>query len=232
VLQTWWTLSHYVARNRRGRAGDSVWSRTAPYSTFGHGEFIRSDFLAHIGGFPDFAYADGLLLGWIGRLAGEPIGLLSSRDIAEVPRTAADLVTQQTAWMRGLLNFGVTVEWCRNNGILRLPESELRLLRVQHLAIPIAWGLSTLTVAAAAATTARRISKGENGAYDLGVVGGLVAYPIFPALLPSTEVQRELGLGRRVGGVLLSWPVEGLAFWPALRSHRQGSQQAPAKTPR
>jgi hypothetical protein len=63
-----------------------------------------------IGGFPDFAYADGLLLGWICRLAGEPIGLLASRDIAEVPCSATDILTQQTAWLRGLLNFGATVQ--------------------------------------------------------------------------------------------------------------------------
>src|SRR5207248_11569686 len=58
VLQSWWTLSHYVSRNAQGRAGDTVGSRTSPYSTFGHGEFIRSDFLASIGGFPRYAYAD------------------------------------------------------------------------------------------------------------------------------------------------------------------------------
>jgi hypothetical protein len=152
-----------------------VWSRTAPYSTFGHGEFARLDFIDHIGGFPDFAYADGLLLGWICRLAAEPIGLLASRDVAEVPRSARDLLTQQTAWLRGLLNFGATVRWCRERGVLRLPDSEVRLLRAQHLAIPVAWGLSTIAVTAGILSASRRLWRGKSAAYDLAVVGGLVA---------------------------------------------------------
>jgi hypothetical protein len=120
-------MSHYVARNVRGRSGATVWSRTAPYSTFGHGEFARADFLDRIGGFPDFAYADGLLFGWICRLAGEPLGLLAARDVAEVPRSAADLILQQRAWLRGLLNFDATVRWCREHVLLGLPEREVKL---------------------------------------------------------------------------------------------------------
>jgi hypothetical protein len=232
VLQTWWTLSHYTGRNSRGRTGRSVWSRTSPYSTFGHGEFVRADFLSHLGGFPDFAYADGLLLGWICRLAGEPIGLLASRDIAEVPRLGKDLFTQQTAWMRGLLNFEGTVQWCRENQILRLSEAEVRLLRAQHLAIPAAWGFSTIGVGTALAACGRRVWRRENTAYDLVVMGALVAYPVLPALLPTADQHHQAGRGRRVLGALMAWPIEGLAFWPALRSHLQGSQQAPAKTPR
>lgn len=230
VLQTWWTLSHYVGRNARGRLGTSVWSRTSPYSTFGHGEFVRADFLTLIGGFPDFAYADGLLLGWICRLAGEPIGLLASRDIAEVPRSGRDLLTQQTAWLRGLLNFGATTRWCRKNGLLRLNGSEVMLLRLQHMAIPVAWGFSTITVFAALAACGRRVWRGQSTAYDLAVMGGLVSYPVLPALVPTADQHHRLG--RRIVGSLMSWPVEGLAFWPALGSRLRRSQLAPAKTPR
>ncbi|WP_187344233.1 hypothetical protein [Streptomyces sp. 3211.6] len=232
VLQTWWTLSHYVSRNTKGRSGDTVWSRTSPYSTFGHGEFIRSDFLDFIGGFPRYAYADGLLLGWVARLAGEPIGLLMSRDIAEVPRTARDLVLQQTAWLRGLLNFGITVEWCRAQGLLNLSEREVRLLRARHLAIPVAWGLSTAVVAAGIAAESHRVIRGRSSAAGLATVAALGAYPVLPGLVAATRQQRAMGLGRRVAGVLASWPVEGLAFWPALHGHLRHGQQAPAKTPR
>ncbi|GLX06596.1 hypothetical protein [Microbispora sp. NBRC 16548] len=232
LLQTWWTLSHYVGRNRRGYPGTTVWSRTSPYSTFGHGEFVRLDFLDDIGGFPDFAYADGLLLGWIGRLMVEPIGLLASRDVAEVPRSAADLITQQTAWMRGLLNFPTTVDWCRRQGLLRLPKHEVWLLRAQHLAIPLSWGLSTAAVMAALAALARQIGRGQTSAYDLAILAGLAAYPAIPALAPVADPHREISRGRRVLGAVRSWPLEGLAFWPALGSHLQRSQRAPAKTPR
>jgi len=232
VLQTWWTLSHYVARNERGRPGDSLWSRTSPFSTFGHGEFIRADFLGMIGGFPRYAYADGLLLGWVARLAGEPIGLLVNRDVAEVPRTGRDLVLQQTAWLRGLLNFGVTVEWCREQGLLRLPASEVRLLRARHLAIPVAWGLSTAAVAAGIVAEVHRVIRDRSSAADLAAMAALAAYPVVPGLVATTQQQRAMGLGRRVGVVLASWPVEGLAFWPALYGHLRHGQQAPAKTPR
>lgn len=232
VLQTWWTLSHYVSRNTQGLSGDTMWSRTSPYSTFGHGEFIRSDFLEFIGGFPCYAYADGLLLGWVARLAGEPIGLLMSRDIAEVPRTAHDLVLQQTAWLRGLLNFGITVEWCRSQGLLNLSDQEVRLLRARHLAIPVAWGLSTAAVAAGIAAETHRVIRGRSSAPGLATVAALAAYPALPGLVATTRQQRAMGLGRRVAGVLASWPVEGLAFWPALHGHLRHGRQAPAKTPR
>ncbi|MFG1928805.1 hypothetical protein [Cryptosporangium sp. NPDC048952] len=231
-LQTWWTRSHYAARNARGHSGRTVWSRTSPYSTFGHGEFARLDFLDHIGGFPDFAYADGLLLGWICRLAAEPIGLLASRDVAEVPRSAADLVLQQTAWLRGLLNFDATAEWCRQQGILRLPDGEVRLLHAQHLAIPVGWGLSTLAVATALTSAACRMRRGRTAAYHLAVVTALAAYPMIPALVPFREHPYGIAAGRRVLGACASWSIEGLAFWPALRSHLARDQQAPAKTPR
>lgn len=232
VLQTWWTMSHYVARNARGRSGATVWSRTSPYSTFGHGEFARADFLDRIGGFPDFAYADGLLFGWICRLAGEPVGLLAARDVAEVPRSAADLVLQQKAWLRGLLNFDATARWCRERGLLGLTEREVKLLWAQHLAIPAGWGLSTAIVGAAFATSVRRVIRGRMPAYDLGVLAALAAYPVIPALVPTAGHHRTIGTRRRVVGALASWPVEGLAFWPALRSRLGRDQQAPAKTPR
>ncbi|QFR92693.1 hypothetical protein [Streptomyces tsukubensis] len=232
VLQTWWTLSHYVSRNTHGRPGDSLWSRTVPYSTFGHGEFIRSDFLDLIGGFPRYAYADGLLLGWVARLAGEPIGLLVSRDIAEVPRTAHDLVLQQTAWLRGLLNFSITARWCRARGLLRLSEWEVRLLRLRHLVIPVAWGISTAVVTAGLAVEVHRVIRGRSAAHDLATVATLAVYPVLPGLVATTAQQHATSPVRRVAGVLASWPVEGLAFWPALDGHLRRGRQAPAKTPR
>lgn len=232
VLQTWWTLSHYVARSRRARSGFALWARTSPYSTFGHGEWIRADTLERIGGFPDFAYADGLLLGWIAVLAGERIGLLAARDIAEVPRSAKDLVTQQGAWMRGLLNFPETLEWCREQGILALTDRQARLLALHHRVIPAAWGLSSAAWAAAITRILARARRGESSAGDLWTMAGLVTYPVIPALVPATQQQLRTATARRLAGTLASWPCEGLGYWPALRAHLAGDQHAPVKTPR
>jgi hypothetical protein len=232
VLQTWWTRSHYFARNTCGGRSRSWWAVTTPYSTFGHGEFVRLDFLDDIGGFPDFAYADGLLLGWICRLRAEPIGLLASRDYAEVPRTARDIVTQQTAWMRGLLNFGATVAWCRQHGHLRLTAPELAALRAAHGVIPVAWGLSTAAVLAGGVVVAAGVAARGPTRGDLARLAGLLAYPVVPAFaLPGTG-DKPAGLRTRLAGAAVSWPIEGLALWPALISHIDRRQQAPAKTPR
>lgn len=232
TLQTWWTRSHYWARNTRGRRGPSSWAATAPYSTFGHGEFVRLDFLDEIDGFPDFAYADGLLLGWICRLKDEPIGLLASWDCAEVPRTARDLVTQQTAWLCGLLNFDAAVRWCRVHGQLRLSRRQVAVLQAQHLTIPVAWGLSSAAVVAGLVAVARRVGRGEDTAVDLVQLGGLVSYPLIPAVAGIGVHLQEHRLTTRLLGAAASWLLEGLAFWPAFFGRLGGAQDAPAKTPR
>ena len=230
VLQTWWTRAHYWARNIRGGGSAHWWASTSPFSTFGHGEFIRLDLLDEIGGFPDFAYADGLLLGWILRLIDEPIGLLASRDHAEVPHTAGHLLTQQRAWMRGLLNFGAILRWARDTGRLRVAEPEAVALRAQHMVIPLAWGLSTPAVVAGAALAVERFRRGEATLIDAACALGLFSYPLIPALASAADD----GSPRFTQSVatMCSWMVEGLAFWPALLSHLRRSQAAPAKTPR
>jgi hypothetical protein len=232
VLQTWWTQSHYWARNRRGSRSPRWRAATSPFSTFGHGEFIRLDLLDEVGGFPDFAYADGLLLGWICRLMNESIGLLASRDIAEVPRNARDLLTQQRAWMRGLLNFGATVRWARASGRVSLTRPEVLLLRCQHLAIPLAWGLSTPAVVAGMVVAARRFKRGEGTLTDAASLLALASYPVIPALASSMRSDAGGTPLRRSAAAAASWMVEGLALWPAAVSHLRKSQSAPAKTPR
>jgi Glycosyl transferase family group 2 len=231
VLQTWWTRTHYWARNTRGGGSPHWRASTSPFSTFGHGEFIRLDLLDEIGGFPDFAYADGLLLGWIFRLMDEPIGLLASADQAEVPRTARDLLTQQRAWMQGLLNFATTLRWVRDSGRLRLAEPEAAVLGCQHVIIPIAWGLSTPAVAAGMALMIERLRRKEAMWADWACLFGLASYPVIPALAHAAE-GGEASHPSRLLATAWSWTIEGLAFWPALLSHFRKSQAAPAKTPR
>jgi hypothetical protein len=232
VLQTWWTRSHYWARNTRGSGSPHWWSATSPFSTFGHGEFIRLDLLDEIGGFPDFAYADGLLLGWACRLMDERIGLLASRDRAEVPRTARDIITQQRAWMRGLLNFGATVRWARDRGALSLAAPQVALLRCQHLAIPLAWGLSTPAVVAGIALAVERLARGKGTLTDAAILLGLASYPVIPALATGRERDGGTSPLIRPMAAAASWTIEGIAYWPAVVSHLLKSQAAPAKTPR
>lgn len=231
ALQTWWTRSHYYARSTAGRRKNWL-SAAVPYSTFGHGEFFRLDFLDDIGGFPDFAYADGLLVGWICRLRNEPIGLLASLDYAEVPRTGHDLTTQQFAWMRGLLNFGQAVAWARRSGQLALSPGQLAALRAAHLSIPVSWGLSTPVLAGlAVAIGLRTVTRGPQLG-DVGRLAAVLAYPAIPAVALSGGSAGQPDMLRRIAGCATSWPREGLAFWAALAMHLRGSQQAPAKTPR
>jgi hypothetical protein len=231
ALQSWWTRSHYWTRNTVGRR-DSWLAATVPFSTFGHGEFVRLDFLEDIGGFPDFAYADGLLLGWICRLRGEPIGLLASRDCAEVPRTGRDLVTQQAAWMRGLLNFDATVAWCHQHGQVRLSRTQVAALRAAHLSIPIIWGLSTAVLAAGTVLLGRRIIARSATVADAAKLACLLSYPVVPTLALAGTGERPPGVLARLAGAAASWPLEGVGFWPAVVSHLRRSQRAPTKTPR
>jgi hypothetical protein len=230
VLQTWWTRAHYWARNTRGGGSRHGWSSTSPFSTFGHGEFIRLDLLDEIGGFPDFAYADGLLLGWIFRLMDELIELLASRDHAEVPRTADHLLIQQRAWMRGLLNFGATLRWARDTDRLRLAAPEAVVLRAEHMIIPVASGLGTPAVVAGMALVIGRFKRGEGTPADATCLLGLVSYPVIPALASAAD--DEAPPFTRSMATVCSWMVEGLAFWPALLSHLRRSQAAPPKIPR
>ncbi|MFE5596545.1 hypothetical protein [Streptomyces sp. NPDC056549] len=111
-------------------------------------------------------------------------------------------------------------------------EREVRLLRARHLAIPVAWGLSTAAVAAGIAAESHRVIRGRSTAAGLATMAALAAYPVLPGLVATTRQQRDMGLGRRIAGVLASWPVEGLAFWLVLHGHLRHGQQAPAKTPR
>lgn len=228
TLQTWWTWSHYWARSVRGNRSPGRWSATSPFSTFGHGEFARLDFLDEIGGFPDFAYADGLLLGWMARLMGEHIGLLASRDRAEVPRRPSDLLVQQRAWMRGLLSFGATVRWARKAGRLRLTQAEVLALSLEHGAIPLSWGLSTPAVACALLLLASR-ARPRPTSRDLATLVGLLLYPALPGLLTDEPAGGRLLL---MAATCASWAIEGLAFWPGLFSHLANRQAAPEKTPR
>ncbi|WP_372412729.1 hypothetical protein [Streptomyces luteireticuli] len=45
-----------------------------------------------------------------------------------------------------------------------------------------------------------------------------IVYPVTLTLAPPQHLQ-DIPVRRRAQGVLVSWPAEGLAFWPALARH-------------
>lgn len=237
ALQTWWTYTTYFARNTRTCSTVGWWARTSPLSTFGHGEFFRLDLLDEIGGFPDFAYADGLLVGWLVRFNGDGIGLLASPDFAEVPRRVRLIVGQHRAWIRGLLNIRAAARNAPNPG--GLSRAERRVLVATHLGIPIAWGLRPLL---AALGTVWGIGQTIRGSRHDGmlVLGALAFFALVPQLVsPALSCQyasqrfpRRRWRPRQILGAPSTLFVDGLGFWLAAREAVSNDRPAPPKTPR
>ena len=65
----------------------------------GHGYFVRSDLLEHVGGFRPPSC--DTTLGYRLSLAGQRIALLERRDVSEVPDTPPDLMRQGVVWFNG-----------------------------------------------------------------------------------------------------------------------------------
>ncbi len=236
ALQTWWTYTTYFARNQRARSATGWWARTSPFSTFGHGEFFRLDLLDEIGGFPDFAYADGLLVGWLVRLNGDDIGLLASPDVAEVPRRPRQIVGQHRAWIRGLLN----VRAAARNAPRRGGPSgiERHVLVATHLAIPVAWGLRSPCAALSALWAIDQLIRGSRREGTL-VLSALAFFAFVPQLASPVLAQPVAKRGasrhrllRRLVGAPTTLVVDGLGFWPAVWDATVADRPAPPKTPR
>ncbi|MGH3888782.1 MAG: hypothetical protein ACRDSZ_19860 [Pseudonocardiaceae bacterium] len=77
------------------------------------------------------------------------------------------------------------------------------------------------------------VSRALRGtAVDLVRLGGLVSYPLIPAVAGIGVHLQEHRLTTCLLGAAASWLLEGLAFWPAFFGRLGGAQDAPAKTPR
>ena len=232
ALQTWWTYTTYFARAQRARSAVGWWARTSPLPTLGHGEFFRLDLLDELGGFPDFAYADGLLAGWLVRLHGDSIGLLASPDVAEVPRRPRQIVGQHRAWIRGLLNVRAAARHTPARG--GMSRAERRVLVAAQLAIPVAWGLRAPCAALSALWAAGRLVRGSRreGVLVLGALAFFALVPQLVAPAPPGEAARGRLLLRRVLGAPVALLLDGLGFWPAAYDAARSDRRAPPKTPR
>jgi hypothetical protein len=236
ALQTWWTYTTYFARNQRARSAGGWWARTSPFSTFGHGEFFRLDLLDEVGCFPDFAYADGLLVGWLVRLNGDGIGLLASPDVAEVPRRPRQIVGQHRAWIRGLLNARAAERNAPRPG--GLSDIERHVLVATHLAIPVAWGLRPPCAALSALWAVGQLIRGSRREGML-VLGALALFAFVPQLASRALAQPVAKRGasrrrllRRLLGTPSTLVIDGLGFWPAAWDAARADRPAPPKTPR
>lgn len=239
AYQTWWTETRYFARQQRGLR-PSWWGRVSPYSTFGHGEFLRLDLALEMGSFPSYAYADGILLGWELRAARERIGLLAARDWAETPRSIRHLVLQHRAWMRGL--FGSPEVFLRPRPGLpnRLSRGDRRVLVAQHTAVVSLWGLRPFVAAAGLAALTSSVWRHPRAIVPLIAIFG--AYLAVPAIayqrrvahsMPTAETYAQ---SERLATMVLSAGVvtlvDGAALPLALYDHLFGRSRPPRKTPR
>lgn len=238
ALQTWWTYTSWFARAARGTSPVRAWARTAPFSTFGHGEYVRLDALDEIGGFPAFAYADGLLLGWLLRFAGDTLGLLASPDFAEVPRNPAEIVRQHRAWIRGLLNVRAAAHHADRGSAGRTAR---RAVVAGHLAIATSWGLRPLLVLSAAVWGVGQVRTGARRDGS-AMLAALVLYSAFPQLvsvayrrLPGQDVAelapRPMRV-RQLAGAPVTMLLDGLGFAPAARDAMTSGGAPPPKTRR
>ncbi len=149
AIQTFWTFAKYLPGFLDEQINNRPWWRIikyAPQSTAGHGEFIRLDILRDIGLFPDYVYADGLLLGWTLSLHKCNIRILTRHDIAEVPSTPSELVIQHTAWFRGLGNVYSVVKHLSKKKSIEL-SAFYRVFYVAHAVFePLLWGMRSLSI--------------------------------------------------------------------------------------
>lgn len=236
ALQTWWTYTSWTSRVRRGRSAARWWA--APFSTFGHGEFVRLDALDEIGGFPDFAYADGLLLGWMLLFAGYRVEMLASPDFAEVPRDPAELVRQHRAWIRGLLNVRAAA---RRASRCADAAAVPRTVVAGQLGIVAGWGLRPFATLGMAVWGVGRLSHANTRASGGAVLGALVIYCAVPQLAstlyrrgPGHDVSQLRPLPvrlRQLFGAPVTLLLDGLGAGPALWDALT-SDQPPPKTRR
>lgn len=243
AFQTVYTFAHYLRRLWAAERGSGEGVRRLrkgiPVTFLGHGEFIRLDVLLDVGMFPDFAYADGLLLGWLIAFAGYPIRVLPALDHCEVPRGLCALIRQHTAWFAGLLNLGAAVRECFGSGTLS--QWALVEFRARRMLATVAWGvrspcLAVLLMAsilagwpsALFATTAILFYAASPVAYAGRAYGQLSSDP------PRADLPPKPALAGRMAASVPALFMDGLGFFPALWMRwKQGSAEAvPPKTER
>lgn len=235
ALQTLWTLAQHAASLRRGRAaavGRSAVDALLQTSctTFGHGEFVRLDALRKIGGFPAFAYGDGLLLGWTLRLHGHRLHLLPAWDHCEVPPDMREVLRQHHAWAVGILNVRELAQHVRG----KADSFWWSVLVARRVAALGSWAVRPV---AAMTFTALGLTTVETA---LPTVALAVGYALLPLLVtthplhwkqtPTNGAPRALAT--LLGDGLVATALDGLAVWRAFLVFGQAGVTNPSKTKR
>lgn len=243
AFQTVYTIAHLlrrlVAASGAPVRGCGQLARAVPVQLLGHGEFVRMDVLAQVGLFPAFAYADGLLLGWLLALHGHTIRVLPAFDHCEMPPTIGALVRQHKAWFVGLLNLPAAV---RIRYAQERPADRRRLVVfcVRRMAATIGWGLRAPAIAVLL------LAGALTGWRTFGVtVASVLIYAVVPLLCVSRyqRLSPVPSVTPASAAALLRWPllaslptlfVDGIGFWPAIvfRFRTGAGNAVPPKTER
>jgi cellulose synthase/poly-beta-1,6-N-acetylglucosamine synthase-like glycosyltransferase len=232
ALQTFWHATRHRSQLRRytARGAFRVWLGM-PATTTGHGEFFLLSALHLIGGFPAYAYADGLLVGWEMLFKEQPLRVTTvAFDHAEVPPSLRELIRQHAAWCTGLAN----VSAARRQNSERAGLAALFLI-AQWITMAV-WALRLpayvlLALAAGAA--------GAGYGFVSAVVIALHAGTPVLAVMRHPSLRPVPSSGSRATGSALMWSplvvaVDGMGFWIMLsrRLRRSAFAVAPEKTAR
>lgn len=238
ALQTFWTVAHFTRRLLRS---ESVHRRrgmipSIPIGFLGHGEFVRLDILTELGGFPDYGYADGLLLGWALAFRKREIRALPLFDSGEVPPSLRHLHAQHEAWFVGLLNLRLAL---RRAPLDATPGSSIMAAR--RAASTLSWALrAPLFVVFLLAALYLGVAPTVYAVGSVLVYGALPMVWIYlraPELAPDPPGGGPLGwrdLVERLAGTVPAVFLDGVALWTVLcrMAFRRGAVPTPARTVR
>jgi hypothetical protein len=236
AFQTTFVFAHFLRRFRSATPGGAV-----PVTFAGHGEFVRLDALIGVGLFPNYAYADGLLLGWEVAFARLAISVLPCCDHCEVPADIKTLVRQHTAWFVGLLNLNAVVRQRFGGGYSSVSRARVQAFCVRRTLSTLAWGLRTpflLTMlggAAASGWLPFAIAATAIACYAAAPVAFLaIAVPQLSTDAPDAGPAELPSLAARMAASVPALLIDGIGFWPALRMKLAAgaAPPVPAKTER
>jgi cellulose synthase/poly-beta-1,6-N-acetylglucosamine synthase-like glycosyltransferase len=236
AFQTTFVFAHFLRRFQSATPGGAV-----PVTFAGHGEFVRLDALMRIGLFPNYAYADGLLLGWEVAFARLGIRVLPCCDHCEVPVGIKTLVRQHTAWFVGLLNLNAVVQQRFGGGYSSVSRARLQAFCARRMLSTLAWGMRTpfllamLGGAAGLGWLPFVTAVAAIACYAAAPVGFLaLAVPQLSTHAPGAGRVALPSLTARIAASLPALLIDGIGFWPALwmKLAAGTAPPVPAKTER
>jgi hypothetical protein len=245
AFQTLWTMAHFARRllkaEKSARADRRGPYTKLPVSFLGHGEFIRLDVLREVGCFPDQAYGDGLLLGWILVLKGFPIRVLPAFDHCEVPPHWRALIRQHAAWFLALWNLGTAVRITSTVGSRRRNDWGVCQFVLIRVLASVTWGLRSVVILVVFVIG----SLIDTSTLLFGLIGVIVyaaipiifltlCHPLLASAYAYNSVASKYVLFKRIVASIPALFIDGTGFWVmlALRIRKFGIQITPEKTER